>query len=284
VNEETLTTGQCATLACLLEATAPKPGNVHRGADFEDLTFADLAISAVAIAPAMEAAAANPLGQTILHAIRTTRRCVASNANLGMVLLIAPLASVPRTVPLSEGIRNILANLSGQDSTEVYQAIRLARPSGMGNVENMDISYGAPASLLDAMRSAQDRDLVARQYANDFNELFHCVVPWMIEGRAAGWNLIDAIVHVHIRMMATFPDSLIARKCGASVALHSQQAANRVLDAGSPGDENYQLALGDLDFWLRSDGHRRNPGTTADMIAAGLFVLLRDQLVHSPFL
>ena len=47
-----MTTGQLATLACLLEAMASKPGNVHRGADFEDLTFADLALSAVAIGPA----------------------------------------------------------------------------------------------------------------------------------------------------------------------------------------------------------------------------------------
>ena len=35
-------------------------------------------------------------------------------------------------------------------------------------------------------------------------------------------------------------------------------------------------ALADFDFWLRSDGHRRNPGTTADLIAAALFAGLRD--------
>ncbi len=52
-----LSTGQCATLACLLEATAPKPGNVHRGADFEDLSFGDFLVAATMISPAMEAAA-----------------------------------------------------------------------------------------------------------------------------------------------------------------------------------------------------------------------------------
>jgi triphosphoribosyl-dephospho-CoA synthase len=41
--------GQCATLACFLEATAPKPGNVHRGADFDDLTYPDLIASAIMI-------------------------------------------------------------------------------------------------------------------------------------------------------------------------------------------------------------------------------------------
>ena len=42
---------QYVTLACLLEATAPKPGNVHRGADFDDLTFADFLVSGVTIGP-----------------------------------------------------------------------------------------------------------------------------------------------------------------------------------------------------------------------------------------
>ena len=52
-----LSIGQCAALACIIEATAPKPGNVHRGADFEEMSYADFCASAVAIAPAMDAAA-----------------------------------------------------------------------------------------------------------------------------------------------------------------------------------------------------------------------------------
>ena len=43
------------------------------------------------------------------------------------------------------------------------------------------------------------------------------------------------------------------------------------------------MALADLDFWLRSDGHRRNPGTTADLIAAGLFAALREHQIALPF-
>jgi triphosphoribosyl-dephospho-CoA synthetase len=54
--------GQCATLACLLEVTASKPGNVHRGCDFEDMTFLDFAVSATAIGPVMDAA---PDGESV---------------------------------------------------------------------------------------------------------------------------------------------------------------------------------------------------------------------------
>ena len=56
-----LTIGQCATLACWLELSAPKPGNVHRGADFEDTTFNDFAASAVALGPVLDGAAQSAL-------------------------------------------------------------------------------------------------------------------------------------------------------------------------------------------------------------------------------
>ena len=84
-----LSIGQCATLACLLEATAPKVGNVHRGADFENLTFSDFVISAVAIGPAMEAAASTGVGRAVYDAVAATRQVVSTNTNLGMALLFA---------------------------------------------------------------------------------------------------------------------------------------------------------------------------------------------------
>jgi triphosphoribosyl-dephospho-CoA synthase len=54
------------------------------------------------------------------------------------------------------------------------------------------------------------------------------------------------------------------------------------LASGEPESADYQAAAAELDFWLRSDGHRRNPGTTADLVATGLFVLLRDERLNWP--
>lgn len=278
-----LSIGQCATVACLLEATAVKPGSVHRGADFEDLTFTDLAVSAAAIGPAMEAAAATGVGAAVLAAVEATQRLVVTNTNLGMVLLIAPLAAAARHRPLREGVREALAGLSSDDARGVYEAIRLARPGGMGRVEQMDIAGDAPPELLDAMQAAAERDLVARQYTNNFAEVLELVVPWLAEGEQLGRPLTTNIVHCYLRLLAQIPDSLIARKCGEEVAREASARAAKALEAGGPGDEKYLSALGDLDFWLRSDGHRRNPGTTADMVTAGLFAALRDELVKPPF-
>jgi triphosphoribosyl-dephospho-CoA synthase len=271
--------GQCATLACFLEATAPKPGNVHRGADFDDLTYPDLIASAIVIGPVMENAPRRRLGETILDGVRASREAIETNANLGTVLLLAPLAAVPRERSLAEGIADVLGRLDAEDSRLVYEAIRLARPGGMGQVDEADIAGEAPANLLAAMGLAADRDLVARQYANGFHEVLFDVVPAIKRGLDRGWRTSGTIVHAQLTIMSRYPDSLIARKCGLETAQRAADHAAEVLRAGTPNDDAFWQAAADLDFWLRSDGHRRNPGTTADLIAAGLFALLRDGIM-----
>ena len=49
-----MSVAQAATLAVIYEVTVPKPGNVHRGADFEDVTYVDFIQSAVVIGPILE--------------------------------------------------------------------------------------------------------------------------------------------------------------------------------------------------------------------------------------
>jgi triphosphoribosyl-dephospho-CoA synthase len=280
----TLTIGQCATLACLLEATAPKVGNVHRGSDFDDLTFHDFAISAVLIGPAMESASVVGVGRAVLEAIRVTRQAVGTNTNLGMVLLVAPLAVVPVGQALTgESVGTVLEALTAEDCRFVYEAIRLAQPGGLGKAESMDVAEEAPASLLDAMRAAASRDLVARQYAEDFMLVLETIAPSLVAGRERNWSLTETIIHTHIALLAEHHDSLILRKCGEQVATQASAMAAQVLACGGPGDEDYYAALADFDFWLRADGNRRNPGTTADLIAAGLFVALREGELAPPW-
>lgn len=279
-----LTVGQCASLACLLEAAAPKPGNVHRGADFDDVTFYDFAASAVAIGPAMDRVAVNGhVGQAVFEAVQATRVVTRTNTNLGMVLLLAPLAAVPHAQALEPGVGEVLRRLGADDARHVYAAIQLAQPGGLGEVKEMDISGPPPEDLPAAMRLAADRDLIARQYVEDFTQVLGFVAPAIEAGVVRGWTAVEAIVYAHLRTMAEYPDSLIARKCGAAVAREAAARAGAVLEAGEPECDDYYQAISDLDFWLRSDGNRRNPGTTADLIAAGLFVLLRDGRLKGPF-
>src|SRR5438105_4167573 len=134
-----LSIGLCAQLACIWEATAAKLGNVHRRRDFADVGYVDFLVSAAAIAPEMEAAPARRVGETILAAVRATRQVVSSNTNLGIILLLTPLAAVPREQELFQGVQQVLDNLDVEDSRLVYEAIRLANPAGLGDVAEQDI-------------------------------------------------------------------------------------------------------------------------------------------------
>jgi triphosphoribosyl-dephospho-CoA synthase len=281
-SEVPLSLGACATLACLWEATAPKPGNVYRGADFEDLSYANFVTSAAIIGPILEHIGDRGVGATVLAGVSATRAAVETNTNLGMLLLMAPLASVPAELSLGDGIGSVLNALSVKDAEAVYAAIRLAQPGGLGRVEQADVNEVEPhqITLVQAMCLAAERDLVARQYVNQFAEVFWTADR--IAHASRGLPLSEAIVHGYLELLAKHPDSLIGRKCGQALAQEVSARAEAVLGRREHGALAHQDALAEFDFWLRADGHRRNPGTSADLIAAALFVLLREHRIDWP--
>jgi triphosphoribosyl-dephospho-CoA synthase len=269
-------------LACLWEATAHKPGNVYRGADFDDCTYADFLTSAAVIGPVLDRTISQGVGAAVLACVEATQAAVGTNTNLGMLLLMTPLAGVPRYTLLAEGINPVLERLTTQDARLAFEAIRAAKPGGLGNAPEADVNAPDPPqiTLTEAMVLAADRDLVARQYANGFAEVFRTADRI---GDAAGrMPLSEAIVRGYLEMLVEHYDTLVARKCGVERAVEVSDRAAGVLAALESGDEQVSQELADFDFWLRSDGHRRNPGTTADIVAAALFVLLREDRLNWP--
>jgi triphosphoribosyl-dephospho-CoA synthase len=262
--------------ACVLEATARKAGNVHPLRSFPDLTYRDFVHSADAVAPILARSAERGVGSAILGSIEATRDRVGRNTNLGMILLLAPLAAVPLGVRLVDGISDVLQGLSHEDAELAYRAIRLAHPGGMGQVAREDISGPPTTTLLEAMRLAADRDLVARQYAENFSLVLEFGVAWLQKVADFKRHWEPAIVGLQLELLSRHADSLIARKCGLETAAEASRRAAVVLAAARPGTRDAQEALNEFDRWLRADGNRRNPGTTADLIAAILFAAFRD--------
>jgi triphosphoribosyl-dephospho-CoA synthase len=180
-----------AQLACLLEASAPKPGNVSPGRHFDDLRYEDFLASAAAIGAPLAGAGTRPVGATIHLAVEATARWTRSNSNLGIVLLLAPLAKAALestdastvrlkadTTPspvvsgfsrtLREAVDRVLAETTIDDAREVYAAIRRAAPGGLGRVDDQDVADEPTQALVDVMRLAADRDGIAREYATGF--------------------------------------------------------------------------------------------------------------------
>lgn len=297
MNQINLSPGGIATLACILEVTSPKPGNVHRGADFEDVSFTDFATSAVVLGEVIQTCAEKTLGETILASVHRNEQAVGTNTNLGIVLLLVPLAKIAASKSAadleSRSVTEYLSKLTPSDGADVFEAIKLAQPGGLGEADQMDVNSNGcrPVDLLSAMRTAADRDSIAKQYVTGFRDVFELGVPLLSEGRKTFGNLSLAIIYAHVALMARRADSLIARKCGTKTAEHSRFLAAKAIESLKPledliGDdrlEEFWSGVGELDFWLRSDGHRRNPGTTADLIAASLFVGIHNGIITAPF-
>jgi triphosphoribosyl-dephospho-CoA synthase len=264
------------------EVTARKPGNVHRQREFADTSYVDFLLSAAAAAPVLEAAGHLSVGEMVLEGLRATRQLVRTNTNLGLLLLLAPLAKVPRAEDLPRGLPRVLAGLDNADARAVYQAIRLAVPGGLGQVSEQDVHDEPTQTLREVMGLAADRDLVARQYINDFHEVLAGGVPSLHRGLARTRSLEGAIILCHLHLMASHPDSLIARKRGVAEAIEAGSRARQALESGWPDAPAGRRALSELDDWLRAEGNRRNPGTTADLVTASLFVALREGTIEVP--
>jgi triphosphoribosyl-dephospho-CoA synthase len=268
-----------AQLACLLEAAAPKPGNVSPGLHFHDTRYVDFLAAAAAIGPAILLAGQRPLGRTVLAAVEASRRWTRTNANLGMVLLLAPLARAALLAgeSLRNDLRRVLDEAGPSDTADVYAAIRLARPGGLGAVAESDIGGTPPVRpLRGVMALAAERDGVAREYATDFAATFEVGVPALVRARADGLDWEEAIVQAYLALLAAQPDSLVARKLGAAAATAIGAGARAALDLGGVRTELGRRAIAQLDAELRDDRNAKNPGTTADLVTASVFVVLLD--------
>ncbi|MGL4550659.1 MAG: triphosphoribosyl-dephospho-CoA synthase [Gemmataceae bacterium] len=246
--------------ACIWEACADKAGNVSRRHDFADTTLIDFLVSAAAIAPVLARTAQDGVGATVLEAVRATRLVCRANTNLGIVLLLTPLAVTADRAELSA----LLDRLTVADSRLVCAAIRAASPGGLGDAPEQDVADEPTLPLQKLMGLAAGRDRVARQYATGFAEVFDEVVPDLLERMPAGVEA--AVRHAQLRQLARHGDSLIARKRGPAASDEARRRAAAALADPAARDS--------LDGWMLADGHARNPGTTADLIAAGLYVLL----------
>lgn len=255
--------------ACALEAMSPKLGNVHPTANFPDLKMHHFLIAGDALADSCEQH--DSIGEIVLAAVQNCRESCQTNVNLGIALLIAPLfLASRRRITVAE----ILKKLSPSDTMRVYEAINFANPGGMGKVDEMDVRESPPFNLLAAMRLAEKRDRIARQYTHAFQDVFDFIAPTLARSIEFEIDVLLGIRLAQIQIIAEYGDSLIERKCGHQLSNEAKTRARRLLDIKD--DTKRKAGEEDFDIWLRADNNRRNPGTTADLIAAGMFLLLQE--------
>jgi len=300
--------GRCASLAALLEVSAyPKPGNVHRLRDFPGTSYEHFLAGAVSTMPWMRELADRSnemkdarrdwgslgIGESILGAVRdmlTWQR--GGNVHLGVILLFAPIAAAAGAVAeggrvdpirLTASIREIVGAATPRDAVAIYRAISLAMSKeNLGEVDELDVAD--PASLvyilekgvtpLDVFSICAERDSVCSEWVTGFTVVVSEGYPCLADQLRRGLNVNDSVVNTFLRLLSTHPDSLIRRKRGPEAALAVSERAKGVLDAGGAASDHGRRMLIELDEELQRTNGALNPGTTADLTAASLFVLL----------
>jgi triphosphoribosyl-dephospho-CoA synthase len=263
-----------AQLACVLEVSAEKPGNITPSHDFSDTSYEDMLRCAIAVGPELARAGERRVGDTVLAVVAASRRVAPANTNLGIALLLAPLAKAALAGgELRSALGTVLGALDDGDARAVYAAIRGAGAGGLDEPVDHDVRSEPDVGLREAMASAAERDSIAAEYVSDFALTFDIGVPAFAEA-LAGLDVRDAIVELHLRLLAAAPDTLIARKAGADAAGRVSAGARDVLAAGGPRTDRGCEALRAFDASLRERGNTLNPGTTADLVTATVFVAL----------
>ncbi len=255
--------------ACRAELEALKPGNVHVHGEGHGMSVADFMRSAEAAAPPLCRGGAG-VGRRIHDAVEASWAVVPMNTNLGILLLSAPLlaAAESRGRDLAQRVERVLAALTVEDARDTFAAIARANPAGLGRVEAEDVAGEPTVTLRRAMTLAAERDLIARQYASSYRDVFAVGVARIAECGRRGEEPRWTATLAYLDFLGDFPDSHIVRKFGVATAEMVRHEAAE-LRRGLPADREAAFAaLLEFDRSLKARG--LNPGTSADLTVASL--------------
>lgn len=245
---------QCAQLAAALEVSGyPKPGNVHRTADFDDLSYEDFLSGSIALGPPIRRLARRALycskrqslshlqiGRAIKEAVDSaTTWQKGGNTHLGMILLFTPLAAaagICRSVEainprnLRRAVGEAINATTVDDASLTFSAISAATPHTLGRLSSAaapDLSKtpnNDEITLLDAMRYSARWDGIASEWSTNFERVFIAGFPVLVEALAETRNANNAVVHTFLFLLSFFPDTFVARKAGLKKTPYIQDA------------------------------------------------------------
>ncbi len=295
---------KCLELAILFEVSADKPGNVNLIVGFEGTRYEHFLASAVAAAPYFELAAERgvAVSQGEIHVSdvelgRVIKDCIADvnvwqhggNTLLGTVILLSPIATAAGMTPtkedyifeipkLRENVKFVVESTTPEDAVNVYEAIKIANPSGLGKAPELDINDPSSVnriikeniSLFQVFKIASEYDRVCSEWVNNYPITFDVTYPYLMEQIRETKDLNAAIIHTFLKVLAEYPDTFIARKVGIEKTQEVSSMAKEVLKFGGLETSIGKELLHKFDNKLRSSSNLLNPGTTADIIATAL--------------
>lgn len=300
-NEKAGYISRCLELAILLEVSAyPKPGNVDRIADFPETRYEHFLTSAVAISPSFKEAAEqgikvskgriNPsevrIGRIIKDAVDRMIKCqTGGNTLLGAIILLAPIAVAAGMVVgqwsltrLRKNIKVIIESTTPEDAVDVYDAIAVVNPGGLGKSSKLDVTdptskkkiLEEKVTLLETFKIASNYDSITSEWVNNYPVTFDLGYPYFTKQLRETEDINIATVHTFLKILHDIPDTFISRKVGLAKAESISIEAGQVLKEGGLTTHKGRELLQKLDSELRDPAHDFSPGTTADLTEAVL--------------
>ena len=300
--------GKCASLAALLEVSAyPKPGNVHRLRDFPDTKYEHFLAGSVSLGSRMREIAEKGdrighgsrkwselgVGEIILASVKDMMDWQSGgNIHLGIILLLSPLAAAAGSVlkdgivdldDLRSSLDEVISGATPLDSVNIYRAIDEAMSmENLGAVDHLDVKDSSSLDRIldegltprDIFMECQARDAICSEWVTGFNVTFTAGYPFLRKRLNEGVSINDATVDTFLKILSEHPDSLIQRKSGKKEAISVSEKAKEIIQAGGTSTEAGMKMTQRLDDELSSENGSLNPGTTADLTAASLFLLL----------
>lgn len=259
--------------ACMGELQALKPGNVHAFSDGHGMTIQDFIQSADVTAEPI-ARVGLSVGERVFYSVEATQSAVGQNTNLGMLLLCAPLLHAASSLQANQSLwgqlHQTLSQLSVDDAVWVAKAIVLANPGGLGASDQHDVHEAPQISLLEMMRSAQDKDRISWQYANYFQDIVDFGVNLYADALLKWENAAWATTALYLGFLTRYADTHVLRKHGEQVASLLMQEAKE-MESNYWATHNPKLMQKQLLVWDASLKARKiNPGTSADLTVATL--------------
>ncbi len=280
------TIAKCAQISAVLEVSgSPKPGNVHRNRNFDDMIFEDFLISAIVIGDSIRNASKknNNLGKHILDAVSETNKWVKNNTNLGIVMLEIPIAKAAAISDnfseIRENIIQLMNKTTVEDACDLYDAINIADAGGMGSQDKYDVSSQNAKNelrennqtMFDVLNISSKWDRIAAELTTGMPVCFEIGYPKYRKLRSEV-SLNDACVLTFLEILSCVPDTLISRKYGQQTASHVSHLAEKLLTFSK--DDNFDIKLEKFDDYLFKN--KFNPGTVADLTAASIMITLLE--------
>jgi triphosphoribosyl-dephospho-CoA synthase len=201
------------------------------------------------------------------------------NTHFGAFILLIPLVVAggrcENNKCLKQDVKKIVRETTVDDAVDFYRAFTMAGVK-VKPVNNLDLKdtdsiekiKTQGMTLFGLMEISASYDMIAEEWINGFEKTFECST--LIEDKIKKYGINDAVVLTFMELLSRNKDTFIRTKFDIKKAEEVSMRAGSILQKG--GMTRIMHGICQFDEELLREGV--NPGSTADIIIAGLFVSL----------